>query len=242
MSLQLDGGNRVNGTEFIKLLATGSSNLATEQYVETAIINDGAGGGVNLSNYYDKTETDTLLNNKYNKSEADTLLNNKYDKSETDTLLNNKYSKSETDTLLNNKYDKTETDTLLNDKLNINNPQDMAGTLRIGHIAGTSKIILNAVSSDKDFYVNGDSEINGNHLVASLDSTGYIKSSNIQSNTFNALNANDIVFKSKKDTYIKYDVSESKIVASKLIQCGGNLTTQEVDTIAPLDLILKEML
>ena len=207
--VQLDGGNTIIGTEFIKLLATGTSNLATEEYVETAIINGGGGGGegVNLSNYYNKSETDTLLNNKYNKSETDTLLNNKYnksetdtllnnkyDKSETDTLLNNKYSKSETDTLLNNKYDKTETDTLLDAKLNINNPQDMAGTLRLGHIAGTSKIILNAVSSDKDFYVNGDSQIQGNHLVASLDSSGYIKGSNIQSNTFNALNTNDIFF------------------------------------------------
>ena len=237
--VSFDGGNRIVGTEFIKLEVTGSSNLATEQYVETAIINGGGGGGVNLSNYYDKTETDTLLSNKYNKSETDTLLNNKYDKSETDTLLNNKYSKSETDTLLNNKYDKTETDTLLNDKLNINNPQDMAGTLRIGHIAGTSTIILNAVSSDKDFYVNGDGEINGNHLVASLDSSGHIKGSNIQSNTFNALNTNDILFQSNSDTYIEYDVSESKIVASKIIQCGGNLTTQEIDTIAPLDMILK---
>ena len=252
--VQLDGGNTIIGTEFIKLLATGSSNLATEQYVETAIINGGGGGGegVNLSNYYNKSETDTLLNNKYNKSETDTLLNNKYnksetdtllnnkyDKSETDTLLNNKYSKSETDTLLNNKYDKTETDTLLDAKLNINNPQDMAGTLRLGHIAGTSKIILNAVSSDKDFYVNGDSQIQGNHLVASLDSSGYIKGSNIQSNTFNALNTNDIFFQSNNDTYLQYDVSENKIVASKLIQCGGNLKTQEINTIAPLDMVIK---
>ena len=63
MTLQLDGGNTIVGTEFIKLLATGSSNLATEEYVETAIINGGGGGGVNLSNYYDKSETDTLLNN-----------------------------------------------------------------------------------------------------------------------------------------------------------------------------------
>ena len=226
MALQLDGGNRVIGTEFIKLLATGSSNLATEQYVETAIINGGGGGGVNLSNYYDKSETDTLLNNKYNKSETDTLLNNKYDKTETDTLLNNK-------------YDKTETDTLLDAKLNINNPQDILGTLRLGHIDGLSKIILNGVASSKDFYVNGDSEVNGNHLVASLDSTGYIKGSNIQSNKFNALNTNDILFKSNNDTYLEYDVSESKIVASKIIQCGGNLTTQEIDTIAPLDMVFK---
>ena len=57
-----DGSNRIVGTEFIKLEITGTTNLATEEYVNTAIINGGGGGGgVNLSNYYDKTETDTLL-------------------------------------------------------------------------------------------------------------------------------------------------------------------------------------
>ena len=115
----------------------------------------------------------------------------------------------------------------------------MSGTLRLGHIDGLSKIILNGVASSKDFYVNGDSEISGNLLVASLDSSGYIKGSNIQSNTFNALNTNDILFQSNSDTYIQYDVSESKIVASKIIQPGGNLKTQEIDTIAPLDLIIR---
>ena len=156
MSLTLDGSTRIVATEYVLLTATGSTNLATENYVDTAIINGGGGGGVNLSNFYQKSEVDTLL-----------------DKSETDTLLNNKYSKSETDTLLNNKYNKSETDTLLDAKLNINNPQDMSGTLRLGHIDGLSKIILNGVASSKDFFVNGDSEINGNHLVASLDSSGY---------------------------------------------------------------------
>ena len=200
MALQLDGGNTIIGTEFIKLEITGSSNLATDSHVNTAIINGGGGGGADLPNYYNKTETNALLNNKYSKSE---------------------------------------TDTLLNDKLNINNPQDMSGTLRLGHIDGLSKIILNGVASSKDFCVNGDSEISSNLLVASLDSSGYIKGSNIQTNTFNALNTDDIVCKSNNDTYLQYDVSESKIVASKLIQCGGNLKTQEIDTIAPLDLIMK---
>ena len=46
-------------------------------------------------------------------------------------------------------------------------------------------------------------------------------------------------FQSNNDTYLQYDVSATKLVASKLIQCGGNLTTQEIDTIAPLDLIIK---
>ena len=217
--VQLDGGNTIIGTEFIKFLATGSSNLATEQYVNTAVANGGIGGigggtgTTDLTNYYNKIETDALLNNKYNKSETDALLNNKYNKSETDILLN--------------------------DKLNINNPQDMTGTLRIGHILGTSKIILNVVSNDKDFYVNGNAQIVGNHLVASLDSSGYIKGSNIQSNTFNALNLHNIFFQSNNNTYIQYDISETKIVANKLIQCGGNLKTQEIDTITPLDLIIK---
>ena len=185
--VSLDGSIRYIGTDFVKILNTGSSNLATESYANTAIINGGGGGGgggADLTNYYNKTETDALLNNKYNKSE---------------------------------------TDTLLNDKLNINNPQDMSGTLRLGHIDGLSKFILNGVASSRDFYVNGDAEINGNHLVASLDSSGYIKGSNIQSNTFNALNTNDILFQSNNNTYLQYDVSASKIVASKLIQCGGNL-------------------
>jgi hypothetical protein len=70
----------------------------------------------------------------------------------------------------------------------------MNGILRIGHITGTSKIILNAVSSTKDFYVNGDSQVLGNLTVSSLDSTGYINVQSIQTNTFNALNTNDIFF------------------------------------------------
>ena len=229
MSLTLDGHTSYIGTQFIKLLNTGSSNLATEEFVNTAIINGGVGGGTgttDLTNYYNKTETDALLNNKYNKTE-------------TDALLNNKYNKTETDALLNNKYNKTETDTLLDAKLNVNNPQNMEGILNIGSVGGTSKIIINAVSSSKDFYVNGDAQILGNHLVASLDSSGYIKGSSIQTNTFNALNLNDILFQSNNDTYLQYDVSATKIVASKLIQCGGNLTTQEIDTIAPLDLVIK---
>ena len=74
-SLTLDGSTRIVATEFVKLEITGTSNLATESYVNTAIINGGGGGGADLTNYYDKTETDTLLNNKYHKSETDTLLN-----------------------------------------------------------------------------------------------------------------------------------------------------------------------
>ena len=62
--VSLDGSNRIIATEFIKLEITGTSNLATEQYVNTAIINGGGGGGggADLTNYYQKSEVDTLLN------------------------------------------------------------------------------------------------------------------------------------------------------------------------------------
>ena len=67
-NLTLDGSTSFIGTEFIKLLATGSSNLATVQYVDDAIEQNGGGGNsnVDLSNYYTQTEVDNLLNNKLN--------------------------------------------------------------------------------------------------------------------------------------------------------------------------------
>ena len=60
----------------------------------------------------------------------------------------------------------------------------MSGTLRIVHVLGTSKIILNVVSSDKGFYVNGDAQVGGNHLVASIDSSAYIKGVNVKTNKY----------------------------------------------------------
>ena len=92
-NLTLDGNISYIGTEFIKLLNTGSSHLATEQYVNDAIA-EGGGGGGDLSNYYTQTQTDNLLNN----------------------------------------------------KLNVINPQDIIGNLRLDPTNGNSKIILNAIA------------------------------------------------------------------------------------------------
>ena len=55
--VSLDGHTSFIGTEFIKLLNTGSSNLATEEFVNTAVANGGVGGGTgttDLTNYYNK--------------------------------------------------------------------------------------------------------------------------------------------------------------------------------------------
>ena len=63
MSLSLDGLTSFIGTEFIKLLNTGTSDLATEEYVDNAVAN---GVGSSSVDAYTKAETDALLNNKLN--------------------------------------------------------------------------------------------------------------------------------------------------------------------------------
>ena len=55
-NLTLDGSTRFVGTEFIKLEITGSSNLATQSYVNQQISVAGiAGGSLDLSNYVQKS-------------------------------------------------------------------------------------------------------------------------------------------------------------------------------------------
>ena len=63
-NLTLDGNISYIGTEFIKFLNTGTSQLATEEYVDNAVGQGGGGGNVDLSNYFTQAETDTLLSAK----------------------------------------------------------------------------------------------------------------------------------------------------------------------------------
>ena len=163
-SLTMDGGNRIVGTEFVKLLITGSSNLATEEYVDTAVANNGGGGGnVDLSNYYTQTETDTLLNA----------------------------------------------------KLNVNNPQDITGNLRLDPTNGNSKIILNAVApatASDDFYCNGNGQFNGSLRVSILTSDGDVKCDGVNADTFNSnVITNDIVFNHNDNEYMRFQVSDNTV-------------------------------
>ena len=87
-NLSLDGNISFIGTEFVKLLNTGSSDLATVQYVNEQVALGGGGSG--------------------------------------------------------DGYTQAETNTLLNNKLNVDNPQDITGNLRLDPTNGNSKIILNA--------------------------------------------------------------------------------------------------
>ena len=191
-NLTLDGSTSFIGTEFIKLLATGSSPLATQEYVDDAIAEGGGGGGgnVDLSNYYNQTETDNLLNN----------------------------------------------------KLNVNNPQDIIGTLRIDSTNGSGKLIVNAVGApnDEDFYVNGLSNLGGTLKCQLLQASSNIETSqHIKSNTINTYSNSNMVLQRNAIPYITLDSqivdsqTVEKIILMKDVEFSGGLSlnTLSVDTL-----------
>ena len=164
MALSLDGNTSFIGTEFIKLLNTGSSDLATVEYVDEQVALGGGGGGnVDLSNYYTQTETDNLLNN----------------------------------------------------KLNVNNPQDIIGNLRLDPTNGNSKIILNAVSppnATDDFYCNGNGHFNGTLRVSILTSDGDVNCNGVNTDVFNSnVITNDIIFKHNDIEYMRFNADDNTI-------------------------------
>ena len=159
--VSLDGGNRVVATEFIKLLNTGSSHLATEQYVNDAIAEGGDGGGGGDG------------------------------------------------------YTQAEVDALLNAKLNVNNPQDITGNLRLDSTNGNSKLIINAVSTPQasdDFYCNGNGQFNGTLRVSILTSTGDVNAQGVNADTFNSnVITNDIIFKHNDIEYMRFNADDNTI-------------------------------
>ena len=173
MALSLDGHTSFIGTEFIKLLNTGSSDLATEEYVNTKVA-EGGGGNVDLSNYYNQTETDALLNS----------------------------------------------------KLNVNNPQDIIGNLRLDPTNGLSKIILNAVSppnANDDFYCNGNGHFNGTLRVSVLTSDGDVNADGCNADTFNShIITNDIIFKHNDNEYMRFNATDDELQLSKDIDVGSS--------------------
>ena len=191
-NLTLDGSISFIGNELIKLLATGSSNLATEEYVDDAIEQNGGGGGgnVDLSNYYTQTEVDNLLNN----------------------------------------------------KLNVNNPQDIIGNLRLDPTNGNGKLIVNAVGApnDEDFYVNGLSNLGGTLKAQVIQASSNIQTSQqIQSNTINTYSNSNMIIQRNAIPYITLDSqivddeTVEKIILMKDVEFSGGLSlnTLSVDTL-----------
>ena len=180
-SLTMDGGNRIVGTEFVKLLITGSSNLATEEYVDNAVLG-GGGGSVDA-------------------------------------------------------YTKTETDNLLNAKLDVNNPQDIIGNLRLDSTNGNSKLIINAVApatGTDDFYCNGSGHFNGSLRVSVLTSDGDVNADGCNADTFNShIIANDIIFKHNDVEYQRFNQSDNTVrVPNTRSLLSQNLFTDIVKPLA----------
>ena len=196
MALSLDGNTSFIGTEFIKLLNTGSSDLATVEYVDEQVAQGGGGGGnVDLSNYYTQTEVDTLLNN----------------------------------------------------KLNVNNPQDITGTLRIDSTNGNGKLIVNAVGApnDEDFYVNGLSNLGGTLKAQVIQASSNIQTSQqIQSNVINTYSNSNLIIQRNAIPYITLDSqivddeTVEKIILMKDVEFSGGLSlnTLSVDTLNTIGL------
>ena len=171
-TLSLDGNISYIGTEFIKLLNTGSSHLATEEYVDNAVSNGGGSGN-------------------------------------------------------GDGYTQAEVDALLNAKLNVNNPQDVFGNLRLDPTNGNSKIILNAVSppnKNDDFYCNGSAHINGTLRVSVLTSDGDLNADGVNADVFNSnVIANDIVFNHNDVEYMRFNATDDEIQLSKNIELNEDL-------------------
>ena len=194
-NLTLDGSTSFIGTEFIKLLVTGSSNLATEEYVDDAIEQNGGGGNVDLSNYYTQTEVDNLLNN----------------------------------------------------KLNVNNPQDIIGNLRLDPTNGNAKLIVNAVGApnDEDFYVNGLSNLGGTLKAQLIQASSNIETSQqLNSNTINTYSNSNMIIQRNAIPFITLDSQEvdsqtvEKIILMKDVEFSGGLSlnTLSVDTLNTIGL------
>ena len=116
---------------------------------------------------------------------------------------------------LSNYYNQTETDNILNNKLNVNNPQDIIGNLRLDPTNGLSKIILNAVSppnANDDFYCNGSGQFNGTLRVSVLTSDGDVNCDGVNADVFNSnVITNDIIFKHNDIEYMRFNVDDNTI-------------------------------
>ena len=171
-TLSLDGNISFIGTEFIKLLNTGSSDLATVAYVDEQVA---LGGGGSNGDGYTQAEVDALLNN----------------------------------------------------KLNVNNPQDITGNLRLDPTNGNSKIILNATSppnANDDFYCNGSAHINGTLRVSLLTSDGDLNADGVNADVFNSnIITNDIVFNHNDVEYMRFNATDDELQLSKNIELNEDL-------------------
>ena len=132
---------------------------------------------------------------------------------------------------LSNYYTQTQTDNLLNNKLNVNNPEDILGNLRLDPTNGNSKIILNAVApatASDDFYCNGNAHINGTLRVSVLTSDGDVNADGCNADTFNShIITNDIIFNHNDNEYMRFNATDDELQLSKNIEMNEDLIMKQ---------------
>ena len=139
-------------------------------------------------------------------------------------------------------YSQSEVDNLLNNKLNVNNPQDIIGTLRIDSTNGNGKLIVNAVGApnDEDFYVNGLSNLGGTLKAQLIQASSNIETSQqINSDIINTYRDANMIIQRNAIPFITLDSQEvdsqtvEKIILMKDVEFSGGLSlnTLSVDTL-----------
>ena len=123
-------------------------------------------------------------------------------------------------------YTQAETDNLLNARLNVSNPQDIAGTLRIDSANGNGKLVVNSLGApnDEDVYVNGLSNLGGTLKCQLLQASSDIETTQqIQSDTYNTNTNSNLKIQRHSIDYI---VSESdKIYVQKDIYLSDTISS-----------------
>ena len=143
---------------------------------------------------------------------------------------------------LSDYYSQSEVDNLLNNKLNVNNPQDIIGTLRIDSTNGNGKLIVNAVGApnDEDFYVNGLSNLGGTLKAQLIQASSNIETSQqINSDIINTYRDANMIIQRNAIPFITLDSQEvdsqtvEKIILMKDVEFSGGLSlnTLSVDTL-----------
>ena len=126
--------------------------------------------------------------------------------------------------------------------MNVNNPQDIIGTLRIDSTNGNGKLIVNAVGApnDEDFYVNGLSNLGGTLKAQLIQASSNIETSQqIKSNTINTYSNSNMIIQRNAIPYITLDSqivdsqTVEKIILMKDVEFSGGLSlnTLSVDTL-----------
>ena len=208
---------------------------------------------IDLTNYYDKTETDALLATKADKNEIPDV-SDYYTKQEVDTALSGKVDDSD----LNDYYTKTQTDGLLQNKANVSDIPDVSGLatkqeLTTG-LAGKADAATTYTKNEVDTALNGKanaSDLNNyytksqtytqaevNALINAISTldiqvVNVLPTQNISTTTSYLVPSQDPQTSNAKDEYINLDGTSAgwELIGSTSVDLTGYVTSTQLATI-----------